>query len=271
MAARDTGTDELLCDVDKYVATLTLNRPEKRNALSDRLTPALREMLLVLEADADLRVIVITGAGEAFCSGGDVSGMGGQSGGEPPPMQDAVRRLQHRQDTLTMRLHALSKPTIAALPGPAVCAGMCIALACDLRLAATSAFLMTGYARIGLSGDYGGSWLLTQLIGPARTKELFFTGRRVGTDEALRLGLVNEVVPLASLAEHTSELAAKVANGPPVALRYMKEAINRAVDDNLQTCLDMEAERLVQCARSVDHAEAVNAFLNKRQPQFVGR
>ena len=170
-----------------------------------------------------------------------------------------------------MRLHALSKPTIAALPGPAVGAGMCIALACDLRLAATSAFLMTGYARIGLSGDYGGSWLLTQLIGPARTKELFFTGRRVGTDEALRLGLVNEVVPLASLAEHTSELAAKVANGPPVALRYMKEAINRAVDGNLQTCLDMEAERLVQCARSVDHAEAVNAFLNKRQPQFVGR
>ena len=117
MAARDTGTDELLCDVDKYVATLTLNRPEKRNALSDRLTPALREMLLVLEADADVRVIVITGAGEAFCSGGDVSGMGGQSGGEPPPMQDAVRRLQHRQDTLTMRLHGLSKPTIAALPG----------------------------------------------------------------------------------------------------------------------------------------------------------
>ena len=93
----------------------------------------------------------------------------------------------------------------------------------------------------------------------------------MGADEALRLGLVNEVVPLASLAEHTSELAAKVANGPPVALRYMKEAINRAVDGNLQTCLDMEAERLVQCARSVDHAEAVNAFLNKRQPQFVGR
>jgi 2-(1,2-epoxy-1,2-dihydrophenyl)acetyl-CoA isomerase len=272
MSAIDTGTDELLCGLTEGVATLTLNRPAKRNALSDRLTPALRSMLLSLEADPDVRVVVITGAGAGFCAGGDVSEMGsGQSDEPPPTMQDAVRKLQHRQDTLTLRLHQLSKPTIASLPGPAVGAGMCIALACDLRIAADAAFLATGYARVGLPGDYGGSWLLTELVGPARTKELYFTGRRLGAAEALTLGVVNEVVPAAKLASRTAEWARNIASGPPIAVRYMKENINRAMTADLQTCLDMEAERLVQCARTDDHTEAVNAFLAKRPPNFVGR
>ena len=194
----DTGTDQLLCALADGVATITLNRPDKRNALSDELTPALRQTLLVLEADPAVRCIVITGAGRAFCAGGDVSGMGNSGTGPAGPqatLEDAVRKLQHRQETLTLRLWDLAKPTIAALPGAAAGAGMSIALACDLRIAARSAIVTAGFGNVGLSGDYGGSWLLTQLIGVSRAKAMYFTGRRVGADEGLALGLFDEVVP----------------------------------------------------------------------------
>lgn len=271
----DTGTDQLLCSLDDGVATITLNRPERRNALSDQLTPALRQTLLTVEADPAVRCVVITGAGRAFCAGGDVSGMGGNAGsGSRPPAQtspqDAVQRLKHGQETLTLRLFDLAKPTIAALPGPAAGAGFSIALACDLRIAAASAFLVTAFANIGLSGDYGGSWLLTQLVGVARAKELYYTSRRVAADEALALGIVNEVVPDSELAARTQELARTLASGPPIALRYMKQNLNRAVGADLRTCLAEEAERMVRCTRTDDHREAVRAFLDKRQPTFTG-
>ena len=272
----DTGTDELLCSVEDHIATLTLNRPEKRNALSDRLTPALRASLLDLEANTDVRVVVITGTGEAFCAGGDVSGMGSNKSGatddaKPPSLEDSVRALQHRQETLTLRLHELAKPTIAALPGAAAGAGMSIALACDLRIASQSAFLAPGFANIGLSGDYGGSWFLANLIGPGKAKELYFTGRRVYAEEAQALGIFNSVVPADELRERTKELAISIATGPPIAIRYMKENLNRALLADLKTCLAMEADRLVRCARTDDHKEAVVAFLAKRKPQFSGR
>ena len=191
--AVDNGTDQLLCTVADHVATVSFNRPDKRNALDDIVTPALREILLVLEADPDVRVIVPTGVGKAFCAGGDVKGMGG---GAPDDrsVEDKIRTLQHRQQTLTLRLHELPKPTIAALPGAAAGAGMSIALACDIRIGATSAFYATGMAAIGFSGDYGGSWQLTQIVGPAKAKEIYFTGRRIHAEEALALGLLNEVV-----------------------------------------------------------------------------
>jgi len=269
----DTGTGQLLCRLDDGVATITLNRPERKNALSDELTPALRQTLLTLEADPTVRCVVITGAGSAFCAGGDVSGMSARSGDSPTPspsLQDAVRRLQHGQETLTLRLFELAKPTIAALPGPAAGAGLSIALACDLRIAAASAFVVTAFANIGLSGDYGGSWFLTQLVGPARAKELYYTSRRVGAEEALALGIVNEVVPDAELPERTRALARTIANGPPIALRYMKQNLNRAVGADLKTCLAEEAERMVRCTRTDDHREAVRAFLDKRAPYFEG-
>jgi len=272
----DTGTEELLCDVDAGVATITLNRPGKRNALSDRLTPALRETLLVVERDPAIRCVVLTGAGGAFCAGGDVSGMGG---GRPdvspdaarPSLEDAVRTLQHRQETLTLRLYELAKPTIAALPGAAAGAGLSIALACDLRIAAESAILTTAFANIGLSGDYGASWLLTRLIGTARARELFYTARRVSAAEALSLGLVNEVVPDDRLGARTAELTRAIADGPPIALRFMKEHLNRALEQDLRTCLAMEADRMVRCTRTDDHREAVQAFMAKRKPAFSGR
>jgi 2-(1,2-epoxy-1,2-dihydrophenyl)acetyl-CoA isomerase len=278
VARIDTGTEELLCAVADGVGTITLNRPEKRNALSDALTPALRESLLTLERDPMVRCVVITGAGTAFCAGGDVSRMGGgaqDSSSAPTPaaptVEDAARTLKHRQETLTLRLFELAKPTIASLPGAAAGAGFSIALACDLRIAAQSAFVTTAFANIGLSGDYGASWFLTRLVGSARAKELFFTARRVAAAEALALGIFNEVVADGELRGRTAQLAKAIASGPPIALRYMKENLNRAVDADLRTCLAMEADRMARSARTDDHKEAVQAFLGKRKPSFTGR
>ena len=272
----DTGTDELLCAIDDRIATITLNRPEKRNALGDTLTPALREALLRVEADPDVRAVIVTGAGTAFCAGGDVTGLGrpfneGTAQAPRRSADDAIRGLQHKQDTLTLRLYHLAKPTIAALPGPAAGAGMSIALACDIRLASESAFLAPGFVNIGLSGDYGGSWFLTRLVGSGRAKEIYFTGRRVHAAEALQLGIFNEVVPDAELAGRARDLAGAIAAGPPVALRYMKENFNRAAVADLKTCLDMEADRTIRSARTEDHLEGVDAFMAKRNPQFTGR
>lgn len=265
----DTGTDHLLCDVDDGVAVITMNRPEKRNALSNELTPAFREVLLSLDHDPAVRCVIVTGAGKAFCSGGDVSGMGG--GGRTTTVEAAIRQLQQGQEALTLRLVELSKPTIAVLPGPAAGAGMSIALACDLRIAAESAFVATAFGNIGASGDYGGSWLLTRLVGSSRAKELYFTGRRVTAEEGRALGIFNEVVPDARLREHSRALALQIAAGPPVAMRYMKENLNRALDLDLRACLAMEADRMVRSMRTEDHREAVAAFMEKRKPVFQGK
>ncbi|MEM9062375.1 MAG: enoyl-CoA hydratase [Pseudomonadota bacterium] len=266
----ETGTEQLLGSVRDHVATLTFNRPEKRNALGDIVTPALRRMLREVDEDPDVRVLVITGAGQAFCSGGDVSGMGSTTDGPARSHQDKVRGLQQKQYELTLRLHEMSMPTIASLPGAAAGAGMSIALACDLRIASETAFLAPGFARVGLSGDYGASWFLNRLVGPAEAKELFFTGRRVQSDEALALGLFNEVVPFDDLANRTHELATQIASGPPIAIRYMKQNIDRASAADLRTCLDWEAERTVTCSATDDHKEAVSSFREKRVPDFQG-
>jgi len=275
MADLDTGTDTLLCSMAKGVATITLNRPEKRNALSDELTPALRETLLLLDTHPDVRCVLLTGAGNAFCAGGDVSGMGGRrpidTTRPPPSSQDAAANLLHRQETLTLRLHRLSKPTVAALPGAAAGAGMSIALACDIRIAARSAFITSAFANVGLSGDYGGSWFLTRIVGSAKAKELYFTAQRVYGEEGLSLGLFNRVVDDDQLQDQAQELAQQIASGPPIAIRYMKENLNRAIDCDLTTSLQIEADRMVRCTQTSDHKEAVKAFLEKRSPQFQGQ
>ena len=270
----DTGTDELLCNVDERVATITLNRPEKRNALSDRLTPALRQTLLDLETRSDVGCIIITGSGSAFCAGGDVGGMGASktpADAPQPSAEERTRTLIQKQETLTLRLADHAKPTIASLPGVAAGAGLSIALACDIRIAAASTFITTAFRNIGFSGDYGGSWLLTQLIGPSRAKDLYYTARRVHADEAVQLGLFNRVVADEELPSATLELARQIASGPPIALGYMKENINRAVTGDLRSCLALEADRMTRCAATKDHKEAVSAFLEKRPPLFSGR
>ena len=271
----DTGTDQLLCVIEDGVATVTFNRPEKRNALSDVVTPALREVLLTLETEPAARCLVLTGAGTAFCAGGDVSSMNDTWGNDAKtaerPLDAEIRALQDKQRSLSLRLFQHPKPTIAALPGPAAGAGFSIALACDLRIAAESAFVTAAYGRIGLSGDYGGSWFLTQLVGPAHAKEIYYTSRRVGAAECLQLAIVNEVVPDASLQARAREVARSIADGPPIALRYMKENFNRAVFADLSACLDLEADHLVRSARTADHLNAIQAFLEKKPPKFEGR
>jgi enoyl-CoA hydratase/carnithine racemase len=271
MPTIDTGTNELLCEIDQRVATITLNRPDKRNSLSDHLTPALRQTLLDLDTDARVGCVVITGAGKAFCAGGDVSGMGSsrsQPDAPRPDFVDSVRNLTHKQETLTLRLWELSKPTIAALPGPAAGAGLSIALACDLRLMADDTFVTTAFGNIGLSGDYGASWFLTRLVGPAIAKELYFSSRRVTSEECLKLGVVNRLAPFEDLQQTTRDLAEQIANGPTTAIRYMKENLNRAIFSDLRTCLGMEADRLIRCSSTDDHKEAVRAFMEKRPPKF---
>lgn len=268
-----TGTDELLAHLEDGVAVLTLNRPEVRNALSDTLSPALRQMIARLSEDLRARAVVITGAGTAFCAGGDIKGMAGRTKREDGPRtpEEAVADLTRRQQTLTGALYAMPQPTIAALPGPAAGAGFAIALACDLRFMVDSTFVTTGYTGVALSGDYGASFFLTQLLGTARARELFFTGERLDAATCERLGIVNRVVPAESLQEETMAFARQLAAGPTVAYRYMKKNLDRAMRTDLNACLAAEAEGVVATAQTEDHKEAVRAFIEKRRPRFQGR
>ncbi len=266
----DTGTEELLCEVDDRVATVTLNRPHKKNSLSDALTPALRETLLILEAHPDVGCVLLTGAGDAFCSGGDVSGMGGSEGRSKTP-DERVAELIRKQESLTLRLYELAKPTVAALPGAAAGAGLSIALACDLRVASANAFVVTAFANIGLSGDYGASWFLNRLLGQSKAKELMYLSERVAADECHRLGLVNAVYGEESFREDAYDYAHKLAHGPGIALARMKRNINRGALQGLRETLAMEAEHMVMSFQTEDAREAITAFSEKRRPAFKSR
>src|SRR5882757_4079276 len=225
----DTGTDELLCAIRDRVAVITLNRPEARNSLSDHLTPALRRMIKRNGDDPDVGALLITGAGTAFCSGGDVKGMGGGSAAPVMSFSDKVARLRERQRTLTGVLVSVRKPTIAALPGPAAGAGLAIALACDIRIASESTIMTTGYAKIALTGDYGISWLLTRLAGTARARELMFLSEKLDARRCEMLGLVNRVLPDADLQREAFAMAKSLANGPGSALAGIKDNLNLAL------------------------------------------
>lgn len=268
----DTGTDELLCVVRDRVAVITLNRPEARNAFSDTLTPALRAMIKTCGENPEVGALLLTGAGPAFCAGGNVKGMGAHRDKKKLEMsyEDKVADLQERQRLLTGALVSVRKPTIAALPGPAVGAGLALALACDIRVAAQSAFVATGYVRVGLSGDYGIAWLLTRLVGTSRARELMFTGDKVDAARCETLGIVNRVVPDDKLQAEAFALAKSMAEGPTLALRYIKDNLDEALQFDFATARDHEAERLTRLTTTADHKEAVQAFIEKRKPVFRG-
>jgi enoyl-CoA hydratase/carnithine racemase len=266
--AIETGTPALLCRLDARVAIVTLNRPEARNALTLEMKQALSTLLPALGADTRVGCVMLVGAGGAFCAGGDTKQMARE--GKPSSPEDRKRQLRWEHG-IPAALHELEKPTLAALAGAAAGAGFSLALACDLRIAAQSAFVTTSYVKLGLSGDYGGSWFLTRLVGPARAREIFFTGERLDARECERLGIVNRVVPDAELDAQALALAKQLAAGPPIALRYMKDNLNRALGESLRACLDAEAERMVQSATTEDYTEAVSAFQEKRAPRFRGR
>jgi 2-(1,2-epoxy-1,2-dihydrophenyl)acetyl-CoA isomerase len=270
----DTGTNHLRAERKAGVLTLTLNRPEARNAFSHEMTAALEAMLARAELDVETRSIVLTGAGKGFCAGGDVKGMA--SGGDGTDGVNAIDRAIHRQRLnqrgTSGRLYAMPKPTLAALPGAAAGAGLALALACDLRIMARGAVMTTAFARVGFSGDYGGTFFMTQLIGPAKARELYFLSDRVTAEEALALGLANWVCEADELAARSQDIAARLAAGPTVAYRYMKENINRAISSgDAFDCMDLEATHHIHCAQTADHREAARAFVEKREPVFVGR
>jgi|TARA_Y100000310_G_scaffold195356_1_gene195336 2-(1,2-epoxy-1,2-dihydrophenyl)acetyl-CoA isomerase len=270
----DTGTEELLCSIQERVGVITLNKPHKKNALGDILTPALRRTVVTLEEDDRVGCVMITGTGDAFCSGGDVSGMEAGSGQPPkssqprPSGKDRIAELTHKQVTLTLRIHELEKITVAALPGAAAGAGFCIALACDLRVASSNAFVTTAFRNIGLSGDYGGSWFLPRLIGLAKAKELYYTADRVDAEEGARLGIFNKVFPEDTFREDALAYAARIANGPTNALGRMKINLNRGVGQSLRESLILEAQHLIGSAGGNESKEAISAFMEKRAPQF---
>jgi 2-(1,2-epoxy-1,2-dihydrophenyl)acetyl-CoA isomerase len=222
--------------------------------------------------DAEVRCVVVSGAGRGFCSGGDVSRMRERNEGDGPGLTVEQRMASlRRAEEVSLVLHELPKPTIAAINGAAAGAGLSIALACDLRIAADSARLVTAFARVGFSGDFGGTWLMTRLVGPARAKEFYFLADPIDANRALALGLVNRVVPAASLMDETAALARRLASGPAIAYGYMKTNINAALTADLRTLLDREAIGQTLTGRTEDHREAVKAFLEKRQPTFKGR
>ena len=260
---------ELIETVEDSIATLTFNRPERLNALSTPIMEGLLHGLPRLAGDPAVKVVVLTGAGRAFCAGGDVKSMA-EDGGERRSVVEATTHLRSRMEVSRI-LHELPKPTIAMINGPAAGAGLALALACDLRIAGVSARLVTAFVRVGFSGDFGGSWYLTRLVGTAKARELYFTGRPVDAEEALKLGLVNRVVPDDQLHEATMELARYLENGPSIALSLMKRNLNRAESGGLAELLDIEAVHQVQTGRTEDHREAAKAFVEKRSPIFVGR
>jgi 2-(1,2-epoxy-1,2-dihydrophenyl)acetyl-CoA isomerase len=263
-------TTDLLETTKDGVAVLTMNRPDRLNAMSRPMLDAMLEALQRLADDPAVGAVVLTGAGRGFCAGGDVKAMaeGNELGGTT--MEEKAQALRSRMETSRL-LHEMPKPTIAMVRGAAAGAGLSLALACDMRVAGDTARFGTAFARVGYSGDFGGSYFLTQLVGTAKARELYYTAELVDAQQALALGLVNRVVPDAKLEEETMALARKFANGPRVALRYMKRNMNAAESNTLAEHLDLEAWHHTRTGMTEDHKEAARAFVEKREPVFKGR
>ena len=270
----DTGTQDLLAELDEGVLTLTLNRPEARNAMSGDMTAALAAQLASAELDSAVRAIIITGAGKGFCAGGDVKGMASKGDGTvgDNTIDGAIHRQRVNQRATAGKLYSMPKPTIAALPGAAAGAGLSLALACDLRVMASNAIMTTAFARVGFSGDYGGTFFMSQLVGTAKARELYFLSDRVSAEQALSLGLTNWVCEPEELGAKAMEIARRLATGPTVAYRYMKENLARAASSgDVDDCLDLEATHHIHCGQTDDHKNATKAFVEKREPVFQGR
>jgi 2-(1,2-epoxy-1,2-dihydrophenyl)acetyl-CoA isomerase len=264
-------TNQLIETIDRGVATLTMNRPEARNAMSGEMMDAMQRALPRLAADASVRVVVLTGAGGAFCAGGDVKGFAaGATGGGEFNMEQRVQGLRSGME-LSRWLHEMPKPTLAVIPGPAAGAGLSLALACDLRIAVDTAKFTTAFSKIGLSGDYGGSYFLPYLVGAAKARELYFTADIVSAQEALSIGLVNKVIPAVSFEAEAAAYAQRLANLPTVALGYMKKNLNAAQHGSLHDVLDLEAMHMIRTFMTDDHKGAARAFVEKRPPEFKGR
>lgn len=250
------------------VATIMLNRPEKLNSFTGTMREDLLSALRAVENDSSVRVVVLTGAGRAFCAGGDVEYMSGlQKNGD----EASFRKLLDAGRDIILQLAAMSKPVLASINGVAAGAGCNLALACDYRLASDQAKLSESFVRIGLHPDWGGTWLLPRLIGRSRALDLLMTGRTVDAAEALALGMVDRVVAAADLGTETAKLAGQLAAAPPLALSGIKRALAASDRNDLHTQIDLESEHQLRCFLSGDAGEGMSAFFEKRAPLFQGR
>jgi 2-(1,2-epoxy-1,2-dihydrophenyl)acetyl-CoA isomerase len=275
MTALDTGTEDLRAELDDGVAVITMNRPDRRNAFSPTMVSALGAVLARVEADDAVGCVVLTGAGGAFCAGGDVKSMAALPAdgrdGAGPSLDARIHRQRLNQRATSGRLWSMPKPTIAAIGGPAAGAGLSLALACDLRYAVAGAVLTTAFAKVAFAGDYGGTWFLTRLVGSSKAKELYYFSERLSAQDAERLGIVNAVFAPADFEREVMDRARRLAHGPALAYRYMKENLNRAVSGDLGDCMDLEVTHHVHTGLTEDHREAAQAFVDKREPRFHGR
>jgi len=268
-----TDTDEVLVTVSDRIAVVTLNRPDRRNAVTDSMLAALGDAIERAEQSDDVRVLVLTGAGGAFCAGGDVkdfNAQGGEGSGADEVDPARVAAQQRLQRATVQRLYEFPKPTIAALPGAVAGAGIGLALATDLRVASTTMVLATAFTRVALSGDYGATWLLQRAIGRSRTLELMYSSARVDAARALELGLVNSVTAPDELDAFVSELAGTLARGPQTAFLEVKRNVNENEALPLGEAMDREVMGHMRCGITTDHREAVAAFVEKRSPRFEG-
>jgi 2-(1,2-epoxy-1,2-dihydrophenyl)acetyl-CoA isomerase len=258
---------DLIEECQDGVAWLTLSRPERLNALSPAMQSAFGEALQRLGGDPNIGAIVVTGAGRGFCAGGDVKTMADRASQGFEERLEGLRRMHQ----LPMLMRTLPKIVIGMVNGPAVGAGLGLALACDLRIAGRSARFGTGFAGVGYSGDFGGSWSLTRLVGTAKARELYFLGDILDSATAFSLGLVNRVVDDETLREETTALARRIADGPRIAYGYMKRNLFGAETEPFAAVLEMEAVHQARTAMTEDHREAARAFVEKRRPVFKGR
>jgi enoyl-CoA hydratase/carnithine racemase len=261
------GATELRYEVKDRIATITLNRPDKLNAFTGSMIDGWARALGEAQADPDVNVVVVTGAGRAFCAGGDVARMGQ---GDPTPL-DHKNQLWENIHRVPKTLEAMDKPVIAMVNGLAVGAGMGMALMCDVRVASDAARFSTGYVRVGLVPGDGDTYFLPRLVGTAKALELLWTADFIDAHEAERLGIVNRVVPADRLAEDTYALARRIADGPQVPIRMIKRLVYQSMRLDLRTHLDLVSSHMAVVRQTDDHKEGVRAFAEKREPKFRGR
>ena len=249
------------------IATITLNRPERMNAFTWEMVDAWAEALTEAQQDDSVSVIIVTGAGKAFCSGGDIQGMGERKERTPLQRKSELAGHVHR---IPLALESVDKPVIAAMNGAAAGAGLDLALQCDLRYAAESARLGETYVRVGLVPGAGGTWFLPRLVGTAKALELFWTGELISAQEAERIGMINKALPDAELLAFVRGVADKIARAPQLSVRFIKRAVYQGQRIDLRTSLDLISSHYAVVASSADHKEAVQAYLEKRKPNFTG-
>jgi 2-(1,2-epoxy-1,2-dihydrophenyl)acetyl-CoA isomerase len=259
----------LLYEVKDGVATLTLNRPERLNALGGTLRDDLLDAVTRAAGDAAVRAMIVTGAGRGFCAGGDVKDMAARRAAGAA--RDVVERIAPSRDRVLLAMREAPQPIIAAVNGPAAGAGMNLALGCDVRLASTAATFSQAFVKRGLHPDWGGTYFLPRIVGMARACALIFTGESIDAAEALRLGIVGAVHPPDELMPAALALARTIAEGPPLAIRLAKRSLYHNETADLRTALEVETFAQNVCYDTEDAAEGARAFVEKRPPVFRGR